>query len=145
MGFIVLALYKTYGLAVNGRYLSFPVEQFAIPVLGVCSLIVLSWFCQRKLSSKAIAFDYLTGWNLHSRHDRIIAYFLSFAMIVMVLGETKAFMDGNDFIQAHPGFSAGLPFALQYTFDNRQLLTWLGCLLVLSLPFWGNKANKRPA
>ena len=141
LGFVVLALYKTYGLAVNGRYLSFPVEQFAVPVLGVCSLIVLTWFCQRKLSSKVVGFDYLIGWNLHSRHDRIIAYFLSFAIIVMVLGETKAFMDGNDFIQAHPGFSAGLPFALQYTFDNRQLVTWLGCLLALSLPFWSNKTK----
>jgi peptidoglycan/LPS O-acetylase OafA/YrhL len=40
---IVLALFKTYGLAVNGRYLSFPLEQFALPVLGIVGLMLCQW------------------------------------------------------------------------------------------------------
>jgi len=140
--FIALALYKTYGLAVNGRYLSFPVEQFAIPVIGLCGLMVSLCLTQRRLNGRNLALDQLTGWNLHTHRDRIVAYFLSLGIVAMVLGETKAFMDGRDFIQAHPGFSEGLPFALGYTLHNWQLLAWLACLFILSIPFWNNVDHK---
>jgi exo-beta-1,3-glucanase (GH17 family) len=140
--FIVLALYKTYGLAVHGRYLSFPVEQFAIPALGVIGLIVCLWLGERRPGGQLLALDPLTGWSLHSHRDRLVAYFLSIGVIAMVLGETKAFMDGRDFIQAHPGFSEGLPVALSYTLHNQQLLSWLACLFILSIPFWFNTEHK---
>lgn len=140
--FILLALYKTYGLAVNGRYLSFPIEQFAIPTLGVIGLIVCLWISRQTLSGQLLALDQLTGWNLHSHRDRVVAYFLSIGAVAMVLGEAKAFMDGRDFILAHPGFSEGLPVALSYTLHNQQLLSWLACLLILSIPFWNNADRK---
>ncbi|CAD6881906.1 putative beta (1-6) glucans synthase [Methylomonas albis] len=134
--FILLALYKTYGLAINGRYLSFPVEQFAIPAFGVIGLIACLLLKEHKLNSRSLAFDSLIGWSLQGRCNRFIAYLLSFAAIALILGESKAFMDGRDFIQAHPGLSEGLPVALTYTLYNQQLLSWLACLLALSLPFW---------
>ena len=140
--FIGLALYKTYGLAINGRYLSFPVEQFALSVMGILGLIICQWLCQAKLNGQLLGFDQLSGFSLQGRRDRLIAYFLSFAAIALVLGETKAFLDGGDFILAHPGISAGLPVALSYTLYNQQLLLWLACLLILSLPFWNNSAYK---
>ncbi len=140
--FIVLGLYKTYGLTVNGRYLSFPVEQFALPVLGIVGLMVCQWLSQAKNYQQAMGFDRLSGSHQHNRRDRWIAYALSFAAFALILGETKAFMDGRDFIQAHPGFSEGLPFALSYTLNNHQLLAWLVCLLALSLPFWLNTERK---
>lgn len=140
--FILLALYKTYGLAVNGRYLSFPIEQFAIPTLGVIGLIVCLWIGRQTLNGQLLALDQLTGWNLHSHRDRVVAYFLSIGAVAMVLGEAKAFMDGRDFILAHPGFSEGLPVALSYTLHNQQLLSWLACLLILSIPFWNNADRK---
>ncbi len=139
--FIALALYKTYGLAVNGRYLSFPVEQFLIPVLGIIGLIICKWLRQGRLHAW-IGFDQLSGWSLHGRFDRPIAVLLNAAVVAMILGETKAFMDGRDFIQAHPGFSDGLPFALSYTLNNQQLLMWLACLAILSVPFWMNRESK---
>jgi exo-beta-1,3-glucanase (GH17 family) len=140
--FIAVALYKTFGLAVAGRYLSFPVEQFTIPAIGIIGLFVCLTLNQKQINFRLFALDQLTGWNLHSHRDRLAAYMLSFAILAMVLGETKAFLDGRDFIQAHPGFSAGLPVALHYTFANCQLLTWLGCLFVLALPFWNNVDQK---
>jgi exo-beta-1,3-glucanase (GH17 family) len=140
--FILLALYKTYGLAVNGRYLSFPVEQFAIPVMGVIGLSICVWMNRWKMGGQFWALDQLTGWSLHTRRDRLVAYFLSFGVFAMILGEIKAFMDGGDFILAHPGFSQGLPFALSYTLHNQQLLTWLACLLILSIPFWADTEHK---
>ncbi|MDD2761707.1 MAG: exo-beta-1,3-glucanase [Methylomonas sp.] len=140
--FIMLALYKTYGLSVNGRYLSFPVEQFLLPVSGILGMIVCLLLTKPTQYKCLLRFDSLCGGELHSRRDPMIAYFLAFAALGMVLGETRAFMDGRDFIQAHPGFSEGLPVALTYTLYNRQLLSWLACLLVLSLPFWSNTPQK---
>lgn len=134
--FISLALYKTYGLAINGRYLSFPVEQFALPALGLISLIVCVWLSEHRLDSRTPALDTLIGGKLSKPRYRFVAYLLTISAIALTLGETKAFMDGRDFIQAHPGFSEGLPYALGYTLNNQQLLSWIGCLLVLSLPFW---------
>ncbi|TAK64421.1 exo-beta-1,3-glucanase [Methylobacter sp.] len=140
--FILLALYKTYSLAFNGRYLSFAVEQFAIPAIGVCGLIVCLWIRQRRLGYQSLQFDSLSGGNLSTRRDRILVYLTSISVIALVLGETKAFMDGHDFILAHPGFYEGLPFALDLTLQNQQLLTWLLCLSILSIPFWTNDADK---
>jgi exo-beta-1,3-glucanase (GH17 family) len=139
--FIALALYKTFDLSVHGRYLSFPIEQFSLPSLGILGLIVCYWLEHRTFS---LALDNLTGWNLHSHRDRLAVYLLCFALVAMILGETKAFLDGRDFIQAHPGLSAGLPVALSYTLYNSQLLLWLASLFVLALPFWSNQDHKRP-
>ncbi|PPD34514.1 MAG: exo-beta-1,3-glucanase [Methylomonas sp.] len=142
LSFILLALFKTFGLAVNGRYLSFPVEQFALPALGVLGLMLCQWLNRGSL----IGFDQLSGGGLQGRRDQLIAYFLVIAAVAMIMGEIKAFMDGRDFIQAHPGLSEGLPVALRYTLYNQQLLAWLACLLILAWPFWASsthKANQR--
>lgn len=139
MLFIGLAFYKTYGLAFHGRYLSFPIEQFAIPALGILGLMACQWLAHGKINRQLLSFDQLIGWNLGRRRDPLIAYFLMLACLAMVFGEAMAFLGGRDFIQAHPGLSAGLPVALEYTLYNRQLLSWLGCLVTLSLPFWTNR------
>ncbi|MGD0959723.1 MAG: glycosyl hydrolase family 17 protein [Methylomonas sp.] len=136
--FIALALFDTYGLAFNGRYMSFPVEQFLIPVVGICALMLFLCIQQRRLNNRILSFDQLTGWNLHTHRDRLIVYFIGFAIVGMIIGETEAFMSSRDFILAHPGFFEGLPVALGYTLHNRQLLAWLACLFILSLSFWRN-------
>lgn len=142
LAFIGLALYKTYGLAVSGRYLSFPVEQFALPVIGVLGLIACQCLRHSYLNGQLIQFNGLIGSTVDGRYDRLIAYVLSFGFIGMVVGEASAFMDGRDFIQAHPGFVEALTFALGYTLNNQQLISWLVCLLVLSLPFWRKASSK---
>ena len=139
---IGIALYHTFGLAVYGRYLSFPVEQFTIAVYGIVGLTIFINLQEKNLKLQNLKFDSLIGWKLHSHRDPVIAYFLSFAFIAMILGETLAFLDGRDFIQAHSGFSTGFPFALKYAVENQQLQQWLLSLLVLSLPFWNNSDEK---
>lgn len=133
--FILLALYKTFGLAVNGRYLSFPVEQFALPAWGIIGLLVCQVMHRGSLAFANASFSQLVGGE-PGRHSRGWAYALAIAAIGMVAGETTAFLDGRDFIQAHPGLAEGLPVALEYTLYNRQLLLWLACLIVMSIPFW---------
>ncbi|OAI15726.1 exo-beta-1,3-glucanase [Methylomonas koyamae] len=139
--FIGLALYKTYGLAVNGRYLSFPIEQFSIPVFGIVALSACRWLSPGQSADRLAAFDGLIGWDLSCKRDRIAAYLLSFAIVGMVVGESLAFMVGRDFIQAHPGIAEGVPVALSYTLKNGQLTTWLVYLALLSLPFWTGKTQ----
>jgi exo-beta-1,3-glucanase (GH17 family) len=133
--FILLAVYKTYSLAFNGRYLSFPVEQFAIPTIGICGLMGCLWINQGRFDSQVLAFDRMIGRNMSTARERKLAYALGFGVVALILGETYAFMAGADFVQAHPSFTKGLPVALSYTLYNQQLLTWLLCLFILSIPF----------
>ncbi len=137
LGFIALAFYKTLMLAINGRYLSFPNEQLAIPVAGIVALVVCHWFAGRRL---ALNFAEIAGGR--GARDRQVAAALLIAMLALGIGETKAFMVGRDFILAHPGFFEGLPYALKYTFFNQQLLNWLLSLFILAVPFWTNQAAK---
>ncbi|MFM8340908.1 MAG: exo-beta-1,3-glucanase [Methylomonas sp.] len=137
--FILLALYKTSGLAINGRYLSFPTEQFAIPALGLIGLTICQSLSQQGFS---LAFSRLSGGSEIGKSDHLLAYGLVFGFFGLIFGETRAFLIGRDFILAHPTFSEGLPFALSYTFNNYQLVLWLVWLLILALPFWAHKAPK---
>ena len=139
--FTLLALYKTYSLAFNGRYLSFPVEQFTIAALGVCGIIICLWLTgERRLVDCALGFDR----HLPAHRGRLLGYSMAFGSVALILGETNSFMSGHDFIVEHPGFYQGLPFALAYTFCNQQLLAWLLCLSILSMPLLANPASKKP-
>lgn len=131
--FVLLAVYKTYWLAWDGRYLSFPTEQFGIPALGVLGFILCYGLQQGRW--QFIRFAQLTGCSALHPRQQLLAYLLSFGALAILIGETYSFMSAYDFIQAHPDFIEGLPVALGYTLQNRQLLGWLACILILSLPF----------
>ena len=136
--FTLLAIFKTYQLALAGRYLSFPFEQFAIPVLGILGLLACFALTQHHYK---INFADLTGNHEHLQWERLLAYFLSFGVLAVIIGETHSFMSAYDFIQAHPNFSEGLPVALSYSLLNQQLISWLICILILSLPFWPGRPS----
>ncbi|MCQ8128361.1 glycoside hydrolase family 17 protein [Methylomonas rivi] len=130
--FVLLAVYKTYWLAWDGRYLSFPTEQFGIPALGVLGFILCYGLQLGRW--QFIRFAQLTGCSAPHPRQQLLAYLLSFGALAIIIGETYSFMSAYDFIQAHPDFIEGLPVALGYTLQNRQLLGWLACILILSLP-----------
>ncbi|MGY6274826.1 glycoside hydrolase family 17 protein [Methylomonas sp. MgM2] len=134
--FAVLAIYKTYCLAFDGRYLSFPTEQFTIPVIGILGLSACVWINRRRISPRHRYLECLIGQSRFTGFDRPIAYLMSFGIIALIAGETYGFLSAYDFIQAHPKLSEGLPIALGYTLQNFQLVTWLLCVLILSFPFW---------
>lgn len=134
LAFIVLALYKTLMLSVNGRYLSFPLEQFSIPVWGVVGMLLSQSLALRRFGVTTSAFDILRGANMTAMRWRQLSYALSMAIVAMIVGETYAFMVGADFILAHPSVTEGLPVALGYTLKNQQLVSWLLTLAVLWIP-----------
>ena len=132
--FVLLAVYKTLMLGIRGRYLSFPVEQFLIPAFGIVAMSLAGSWVNRRC-----VFSFFAIAGTWERYDGRWAVAIFTAILVLILGETYAFMDGRDFILAHPGFIEGLPVALKYTLSNQQLVNWIMCLLALALPFWANQ------
>ncbi len=127
-----LMLYKTYLLAADGRYISFPFEIAAIPVIGLAGL-----FCIQCLGNpidlKKFDFNRLTGRSPEiNRRNKWLGWLTVFYTAGLVAGETKAFMIGRDFILEFPSIGERLGWALVYTLTNGQLIGWLVCLLVVS-------------
>jgi exo-beta-1,3-glucanase (GH17 family) len=136
---IALAVYKTYTLALDGRYISFPYEMTYIAVTGVLGLIAMRYLDVRKWSAGLLDFDSLIGYSQASpKRNRIIAYVLVIMGLALIAGETRAFLISHDFIEAHPDMAERFKLAFIYTVTNSQLLVWLASLGVLALPLWAS-------
>ena len=131
--FALLAIVKAGQLALDGRYLSFPVEQFAVPAQGILGMLLCLIITENRIN---LSMTDLSGNSQKYTWERRLAYVLIIGIVGVVMGETYGFMSAYDFIQAHPNVMEGLPVALGYTLQNQQLLSWLLCCLILSLPFW---------
>jgi exo-beta-1,3-glucanase (GH17 family) len=130
---IVSILYKTYLLAVDGRYVSFPFEISLTPVAGLLGL-----FCFRcQVTGFTLSnFDYngLIGRKpVSNRRNIQFSCLLILYSVGLVIGEIKAFMIGRDFIQSYPDIVERLSWAVCYTLSNCQLLGWLACLGLIAL------------
>jgi exo-beta-1,3-glucanase (GH17 family) len=139
----VFMLCKTYLLAVDGRYISFPFEIALIPVIG---LILL--FCLRCLSGRFnlsnLDYNGLIGRKpLLNERNKQIAWLILFYSAGLIVGEMKAFMIGGDFVLGYPEVTERLWWAFIYTITNLQLMGWLACLLVLSISLF--VSNTKPS
>ncbi len=131
----VYAAYKTYGLAFNGRYISFPQVACYIPVVGMVGLLLTRYLTQQQRSLQALAFNPLIAHNASKNgYDTVMGYVLIMIMFTLVFGETKAFTAGGDFILAYPDISERIRVAFIFTLGNCQLISWLACLGILALP-----------
>jgi exo-beta-1,3-glucanase (GH17 family) len=129
------AVYKTVGLALNGRYISFPTDAVFIPVIGVLGLMVISYMAQKPWSLKNIEINRLVGHlKPKAEQDKIFAYSLLISGMLLVIWETKAFIVSRDFILAYPDLIERMGIALVFSATNCQLIIWLTCLLILALP-----------
>jgi len=139
--FAGFAVFKTFCLAINGRYISFPIVATIIPVVGIFALMLTRYVLERQW--RAIEFNSLIGHvNTKAHQDKWLAYALVASGVALVAGETSAFMQSRDLILAHPDFIARIGLSLIFTVSNLQLISWLGCLVVLALPLLlsGHKA-----
>ncbi|MDP2904080.1 MAG: exo-beta-1,3-glucanase [Methylovulum sp.] len=131
--FTGFAVFKTACLAINGRYISFPIAATYIPVVGAFALMLVRYVIGRQWI--AIGFNNLIGHhNPKAYQDKWMAYALITTGIALIVGETAAFMASRDLILAYPDVVNRFGIALTFTVTNVQLITWLGCLLVLALP-----------
>jgi exo-beta-1,3-glucanase (GH17 family) len=133
--FVGYAIYKTYGLATYGRYISFPLVATYIPVIGIIGLSAVTWVVNQHISLKTLSVDSLFGVkNSQEKWHKPLGYALIIMIFAMIIGETKAFTDGSDFILAYPAVIDRIRQALIFTVSNGQLLSWLIYLAILAVP-----------
>ncbi|HEY8158366.1 MAG TPA: exo-beta-1,3-glucanase [Methylobacter sp.] len=140
------AVYKTFGLALNGRYISFPLVAVYIPALGMLGLMAISYIIAPSRSLKPVEINRLAGHqNAKADHDKIIGYTLLAVGIALIVWETKAFVVSRDFILAYPNVGERIGLAFIFSVTNYQLIMWLICLAVLALPLLAsdNKTSNR--
>jgi exo-beta-1,3-glucanase (GH17 family) len=131
-----LSIYITYELAFNGRYISFPFVLTSIPVVSLLGLAVISYIVERRCSCQSIEFSQLIGYtSTKVLRSKTLGFGLMLIGILLIIGETRAFMMGRDFILAYPDFGKRFYWAVMFTMTNQQLLEWLFCLAVLAIPF----------
>jgi len=133
--FAAYAVYKTFGLALNGRYISFPTVAVYIPVVGMVGLMLISYMTERRWSLEAIEINRLAGHQkAKADQDKIMGYALLAVGIMLVIWETKAFLISRDFILAYPNVGERLGVAFVFSVTNCQLMAWLMCLAIFALP-----------
>lgn len=136
---ITLAFYKTYLLAVDGRYISFPFEITSIPLAGIVGLWIVCCLDGKASLSKMRLNPDLLGYKpaLPTRNQQI-GWLMLFYAAGLVFGEIRAFMVGRDFILEFPNLSERLGWAITYTLTNSQLLAWLAGLLLIAYALLNN-------
>ncbi len=135
--FALFALYRTYHLARHGRYLTFPIEQFAVPMLGIIGLALF-----RRSSPPESLIDNAPPLK-RSRLDRGIGALLFLSAIALFFGETTAFLEARDLRSVYPHFRDALPIAFSYTLKNSQLIVWTLCLIGLGVFFAFGRGSRR--
>lgn len=128
--------HQSFGLATNGRYLSFPSQWLYIPVSGLLALGLVHWRAESRWSWHVFDINRLLGNPaVYRKRDHLVGIALMFIGLAMIVGETQAFMIGRDFILAYPDVDERLCLAFSLTIGNGQLRVWLTCLVLLALPF----------
>lgn len=129
---IALSLYKTYLLAVDGRYISFPFELAVVPITGLLGLACMRCLVGR-IALSNLGFNRLIGCNpANDQRNKHIGWLVLFYAVGLAIGETKAFMLGRDFILAYPDVVERLGWATTFALTNCQMLGWLACLVILA-------------
>lgn len=137
---IIYALYKTYCLATYGRYISFPNEATALPVIGIIGLTAAYFASSRQAAMPVFNLSALpAGFEFKVSYHRLLGIALLTLGVLMVVEEIRAFVESRDFIAEHPAFSERLNLAATFTFGNKQLITWLFSIGVLSIPLLRSK------
>ncbi|MGZ4970873.1 MAG: glycoside hydrolase family 17 protein [Methylobacter sp.] len=136
------AVYKTFGLAINGRYISFPTVATYIPVAGMFGLMLISAITESSWSLKSVEINRLIGHlKPKADQDKIMGYALLIMGMILIIWESKAFMVSRDFVLAYPNAGERIGVAFIYSITNYQLVVWLICLAILALPLLVN-SNK---
>ncbi|NOT83268.1 MAG: exo-beta-1,3-glucanase [Methylococcaceae bacterium] len=137
---IAYALYKTYCLATYSRYVSFPTEATAIPVMGIIGLILSYYLTIQPRFWPTFSLSALPGgFEFKTSYHRLIGITLLSLGVLMMVEEVRAFVESRDFTNDHPALSERLRLAVTFTVGNKQLLAWLFSIGILSIPLLRSK------
>jgi exo-beta-1,3-glucanase (GH17 family) len=133
------AAYKTYCLAINGRYISFPNNVTAIAVAGIIALSLVYVLTSQARALRQCGLNHLLGGaTLNDYYHKSLGALLLAAGFLMLIGEAQAFINSRDFIAAYPALAERVRLALLFTLGNGQLVGWLGSIAVLAFPLLAN-------
>jgi exo-beta-1,3-glucanase (GH17 family) len=125
--FITFAIYRSYELSTNGRYISFPLGYHTVPLLGLIGIGFAALFEKTRLSiAEKLGFRPSRGYRLLG-----VAAFIS--AVGVIVGETWAFVIARDLRSVYPDFWDALPVALTHCLGNTQLIVWVLYLVALGL------------
>ncbi len=125
LAFAALAIYKSIGLSLNGRYLSMPYPLTSIAVAGVLGLMLIHYFSTGRNAANALEFNALMGAAPFScQRAKIICYTLGAIGLVLVVAESVIVMSGINYINAYPLLADRAWTAFMFTRNQGQLLGW---------------------
>lgn len=131
----VFVLYQSYQLTMEGRYLSFPTVITYVPVVGLVGLMLIKSVTETRWNWQAMSINQLLGdSNPKTVQNKLMGSGLLLIGLVLIVGETHAFMMSRDLIVEQPEFWIRLRVCLAFTLTNCQLLAWLVSLIVLAIP-----------
>ncbi|MDD2659430.1 MAG: exo-beta-1,3-glucanase [Methylococcales bacterium] len=133
------ALYETFWLSFDGRYLNFPYPAVYIPVIGMMYLMIVHFMMSKRHFSVSIfTLNNLTDHSTeNARYDNFLnyfGYFLVVMILVLLVGETYSFTQGGDLVLAYPDRGGRIWRSFGLTISNGQLLKWISSLIVLAIP-----------
>jgi exo-beta-1,3-glucanase (GH17 family) len=141
------ALYETFWLSFDGRYLNFPYPAVYIPVIGMMYVMAVHFMMSKRHFSVSIfTLNNLTDHSTeNTRYDNFLkfsGYFLVVMILALLVGETYSFMQGGDLILAYPDPGSRIWHSFGLTISNGQLLKWISSLIVLAIPLLASGNNK---
>jgi exo-beta-1,3-glucanase (GH17 family) len=137
LAFAALAIYKSLGLGLNGRYLSIPYPLTCIAVGGVIGLAAIGYFSGGRNITQSLAITGLAGGSVPLRaRDKVICYSLAAVGLYLIAVETAFTMSEETYLATYPLFMSRAWGGFMSVLTQSYMLGWVLLLtaVLLALP-----------
>lgn len=125
LAFVAIALYRSQGLALSGRYLSIPYPVTYIPVAGLLGFkLIRHWVKGHNLSLAPEINDLFGIQFLPTQWLKSVSLILAVAAGLVIAIETVVVMKGSNYEQAYPFLTDRIYGAFMETTHYSQLMGW---------------------
>jgi exo-beta-1,3-glucanase (GH17 family) len=125
LAFVAIALYRSQGLALSGRYLSIPYPVTYIPVAGLLGFkLIRHWVKDHNLSLAPEINDLFGNQFLPTQWLKSASFLLTMTGIFVIALETVVVMNGSNYEQAYPFLTDRIYEAFMETTHYSQLMGW---------------------
>lgn len=125
LAFVAIALYKSQGLALNGRYLSIPYPVTYIPVAGLIGFKLIRYFIKNKNLTLVPEINDLFGTqSIPTLWLKSASLALAIMGLIAIAIETALIMHGSNYEEAYPFLTDRIYQAFMVTTHFSQLLGW---------------------
>ena len=125
LAFVAIALYRSQGLALSGRYLSIPYPVTYIPVAGLLGFkLIRHWVKGHNLSLAPEINDLFGIQFLPTQWLKSVSLILAVTAGLVIAIETVVVMNGSNYEQAYPFLTDRIYGAFMETTHYSQLMGW---------------------